>query len=230
MDWSNFDESFEKLRTILRTIMRSEKTNYKHEIYVNYLEFGSDMKSIVQRIEVEIQKSLDINEKIIMSFTERKEEPETELLIEDHNNIRLLRLDIKSFFIFTKIFLDTLARIIKLCYGEKGKQLSYKMSHLLKNERQERAWEKLDYPFYKGLKDRMLWMDSFVKRRVEIEHYLGSIPSTTISDGKFGFHIRSSRVRSDAVESITHYMEEVLSDLSKVILYIYKKFHSSGNR
>lgn len=218
--------SFGKLRTILRTIMWNERTNYTREIYVNYLKFDSDMKSIVQRIEVEIQKSLDISEKMIVSFAERKEEPTNELLLEDRNNLKLLRLDIKSFFIFTRIFLDTLARVVRLFFGKEGNQLPWDMKRLVGHK----LLKKLDSEFAEGLKDRMLWMDCFVKRRVEIEHYLGNIPSTTISDGKFGFHIHSSRVRGDAVESITDYMEEILSNLSEVFLYIYQKFHSSNNR
>ena len=78
---------------------------------------------------------------------------------------------------------------------------------------------------------RMLWYDTLVTRRVEIEHYLGSIFSTTTRNGKLGFDLLGQRIRknkwgTDTVTSITDYTEDTISNLSKVILHIYDKFKS----
>ncbi|TET19962.1 hypothetical protein E3J74_04570 [Candidatus Bathyarchaeota archaeon] len=234
MDWTKFDECFGKLKTILRDMLSGNDRNpYKREIYGNYLGYGSDVKFIIQRIEAEIQKSMEINEKLhayararIISTVRGEEESEGKLVMEGDRMFRLLTLDIKSFFIFTRIFLDTLARIVRLHFSEKGGQLPWDMKKLVRSEK----LKELDSDFAEGLKEKMLWIDSFVDHRVEIEHYLGSIPSATMKNGKFGFDILGSRDRrsggTHAIESITNYIEDVLSNVSEVMLYIYQKFHS----
>lgn len=235
MDWNDFDECFGKLRTILREMLFADEGNpYKREIYGNYLGFGSDIKIIIQRIEAEIQQSLEISEKLhaympgrIMDITKRKEESENELVMEGDRIFKLLGLDIKSFFVFTRIFLDTLAKIVRLCFGKEGTEhLPWSMRELVGHKK----LEEFDSDFAEGLKDKMSWMTPFLERRVEIEHYLGGIPSATMKNGKFWFQIIGSRVRKNrethARESATDYIEEVLSNVSEVILHICQKFQS----
>lgn len=236
MDWTNFDECFGKLKTILRKMLFGDEGNRdKREIYGGYLGFGSEIKIIIQRIEAEIQKSMEINEQLheyafarIMNTERGQEELEGKLVMEGDRMFKLLTLDIKSFFIFTRIFLDTLARIVRLCFHEKGWQLPPNMKDLVGHEK----LEELDSDFAEGLKNRMLWMTSFVERRVEIEHHLGSIPSATMKNGKFWFQIIGSEVRkkreTHTKESATDYIDEILSNVSDVILYIYQKFHSTS--
>lgn len=225
MDWSNFDECFGRLKTVLRDKVGDGKNANKLEIYGSYLDNGAEIKIIVQRIEAETQKSTELTNRMI-EIARADKEPDNDIFMEIGENFTLLRLDIKSFFIFTRIFLDTLARIIRLCFGRESEQLPWSMTKLLKNKK----LMELDSDFAEGLKDRMLWMDIFVERRVEIEHYLGSIRSTTTRDGKFGFDLLGQRIRrswgTDTVTSITDYMEDTISSLSKVILHIYDKFKS----
>lgn len=226
MDFSDFDRSFDKLRTILKDMISDNKNAEKLEIYGSYLDYRREMKVIVQRIETETQKHVMLTQKILKALQEEKE-IDDEWSIESLKNLIRIRLDVKSFFIFTRIFLDILARIVKLCYGKKGDQLSYRMSRLLKSKKCVSVWMTLDYEFYKGLKDRMLWMNDFVKSRVEIEHYLGSMRSTQTKDGKFGFDILGLRTHrswgTHTVKSITDYVSNTLTNLSEVISYIHDK-------
>jgi len=102
------------------------------------------------------------------------------------------------------------------------------MRKLVGNE----TFKNLDPAFAQGLKDRMQWMDDFVKTRDEIVHQLGSIYSTTTKNGKFGFDILGLTTRHDwganTVESIADYMNETLHNLSEVISHIHSKFQFSG--
>jgi len=229
MNWGNFDECFGRLRIVLREKVgdgKDIKNAYKIDIYGNYLDYGGEIKLVVQRIEAETQRFMALHKRL-MEMTRANEEPQNDLLMEIGENFTLLRLDIKSFFIFTKIFLDTLARIIRLCFGRESEQLPWSMTKLLKNKK----LMEMDSDFAEGLKDRMLWYDTLVTRRVEIEHYLGSIFSTTTRNGKLGFDLLGQRIRknewgTDTVTSITDYMEDTISNLSKVILYVHQKFQS----
>jgi len=227
MDFGNFDRCFDELRIVLRDRLGNGKNTKKLDIYGSYLGYSDEVKIIVDRIEAETQKSMILSKRLFEAL-QKGEEPDEKLGIELIKNWILTTLDIKSFFVFTRIFLDTLARIIKQYYGKEGEHLPSSMRRLVKKE----TLRKLDSDFAKGLKDRMRWMDDFVETRVEIEHYLGNVYSTTTKNGKFGFDILGLRTRHDwgthTVESITDYIKETLHNLSEVISYIHSKFQSKN--
>jgi hypothetical protein len=215
----------------LRDMIGRDTSEEITKIYGGYLDYRGEIKAVIKRTETEAENEEALAKRIFEAV--RRNEEVDEQLLEEVNNLLLLQLDIKSFFIFTKIFLDTLARIIRLRYGEKGKQLSYRMSRLVKNPKQECLWKKLDYDFYKGLKDRMCWMDDFEKTRDEIVHYLGGMRSTETKNGDFGFDILGLRNHRPwgtvTVKSISEYMSKTLSNLTEVISYIHSKLHSSAH-
>jgi len=218
MDWSEFDDCFQKLRRVLRDIVGNGNL-YKLDVYGNYIDYGEEIKYIVHRIETEVNEYVESDRKIVEMM--RRNGLDEESLKVRVKYWQLLRLDIKSFFVFTRIFLDTLARIVKLHFGKGGEQLPPNMRDLVDNE----ALIKLDPDFARELKKKMSWMNDFVEHRVEFEHYLGGIPSTVTKDGKFGFSIRGLRIRGDSrtstVESVVDYMREILSHLSEDIQFIY---------
>jgi hypothetical protein len=229
MDWSNFDESYIRLKNVLRDLIGNGKDEHKLDIYGNYLTYGREVKIVVERIEEEVQGYIKLIREI-SEMAQRGEEPNEKSLdvfIDYHS---LIRLDIKSFFIFTRIFIDTLAKIVRLRFGERKEQLPPTMTKLLKNDK----FLTLDPDFAEGFKSKMSWMTAFVETRVEFEHYLGNIfRYTTTREGKFGFAIQGSRSRkntpfsgTDKVESITEYTEEILSKLSEAIQYVCSKFPS----
>lgn len=225
MDFSDFDRSFDKLETVLSEMTAKGKKAERTEIYGSYLDYHEEIKAIVQRIETEIQEFTTSTQKKLKALQEG-EEIADEWSTTSMEYLVQIRLDVKSFFIFTRIFLDTLARIIRMHYGAKGHQLPWNMPDLIKHK----TLEKIDSKFAEGLKHRMSWMDDFVKKRVEIEHYLGDMRSTQTRDGKFGFDILGLRTPQSwgthTVQPITDYMHETLHSLSAVISHIYNRFQS----
>lgn len=229
MDWNNFDECYEKLRIVLRELVSDRKDANKIDIYGSYLDYAEEIRLVVQRIETEAQELMELTKKT-MDMLRASEELDKALSAErfakEVEKLTSLRLDIKSFFIFTRIFLDTLARIIGLCFDKKDRQqLPRSMTKLVGHKK----LMELDSSFAQGLKDKILWFDNFRRQRVEIEHFLGSIRSTTM-DEKFCFDILGSRIRrswgSSTVASITDYMEGILRNLSELILHIHQRFQS----
>lgn len=226
MDWSNFDDSYGRLKNVLRALMGNGKDGHKLDVYGSYLNYEGEINVIVERIEEETLEYVKLSREI-SEIAQRGEEPDDELSDAFLKYHSLIRLDIKSFFIFTRIFIDTLAKIVRICFGDKGKNLPLTMRKLLKNA----EFSTLDPDFAEGFRNKMSWMTAFVETRVEIEHYLGSIRYYTITEGEFGFRILGSRGRKngeflgiDRVESMTEYMKEILSNLSEVISFIYIKF------
>jgi len=191
MDWSNFDESYIRLKMVLRDLIGDGKDEHKLDIYGNYLTYGHEVKIIVERIEKETQGYIKLIREI-SEMAQRGEEPNEKSLDVFVDYHSLIRLDIKSFFIFTRIFIDTLAKVVRLRFGGEGKQLPLTMTQLLNHDK----FLTLDPDFAEGFKSKMSWMTAFVETRVEIEHYLGNILRyTTTREGKFGFALQGSRSR-----------------------------------
>lgn len=228
MDFSDFDRSFDKLEIVLRDMMRKDKSGEKSEIFGSYIDYRVEIEVIVERIESETQKHTMLTQKVFEAIKEGKKGKEIpdEWAIESLKNLVEIRLDVKSFFVFTRIFLDTLARIIRVYYGKTGHQLPSDMSDLVKHKK----LESLDSGFSKDLREKMSWMDDFRETRVEIEHYLGDMRSTNTINGKFGFDIRGLRRReiwgTHTVKPIIDYMRNTLDSLSEVISCICDKFLS----
>jgi len=227
MDWSNFDDSYGRLKNVLRALMGNGKDDHKLDVYGSYRNYEREIKIIVERIEEETLEYVK-SFREISEIAQREEEPDDELLDKLLKCHSLIRLDIKSFIIFTRIFIDTLAKIVTLCFGDKAKHLPQTMTTLLKDAK----FLTLDPDFAEGFRNKMSWVTALVENRVEIEHCLGSIRWYTPEEGKFGFSIRGSRTRknrellgTDRIESITKYMKEILSNLSEVISFIYIKFN-----
>ncbi|MGA2768679.1 MAG: hypothetical protein ABSF24_10255 [Candidatus Bathyarchaeia archaeon] len=227
MDWSDFDENYTQLKNVLRDLIGNSENVDEHNIYEGYLGYRDEVKIIVERIEEETQVHMKMFREV-SGMIEKEEEPNG-LLDAFLNYHSLIRLDVKSFFIFTRIFIDTLARIVKLRFGEKGKNLPWRMRKLLKNE----EFLALDPDFAEEFKSKMSWMTDFIETRDEIEHYLGNPRWYTVTgDGKFGFIIQGSSDRNtpflgiNKVDSIADFMEKILSNLSEVILFIRCRFPS----
>ena len=224
MDWSNFDECFEKLTSLLRNTI-DDKGAYLTDILQACYGYQNDIKLIVQRIETETKEAMILlNEELLQK---KFGQQDGEKIMKLDEILRFLLVDIMSFFIFTRIFLDTLARIVGFCFGKAGSRLPWNMRKLVGHKK----LMELDTDFAKGLKNRLLWMNTFVERRIEIEHYLGRIVGTRTRNGQFGFYIRGSRIRqslgTDMVGSIDSFVGDVLTSLSKVVLYIHHKFSLS---
>ncbi len=232
MDWSSFDEHFERLQAILKRTIDKDKNSYKSEVYANYLCGHDELKLIVRRIEAESEQYIPLVREIIKRI-EKREKPDalsdrTQNTIGQFiENTIYLSIDIKSFFVFTRIFLDTLARMIRLFFGKAGEGFPWSMRQLIEHK----GLVEIDSVFAERLKRKMLWIENFVKKRVEIEHYLGLIHSTPTRKGKYGFDILGSRDRrdwgTDTVEGITEYIGKVIENLTEVFLLIYERFQVS---
>jgi hypothetical protein len=129
MDFGNFDRCFDELRIVLRDRLGNGKNTKKLDIYGSYLGYSDEIKIIVDRIEAETHKSIILSKRLFEAL-QKGEGPDEKLGIESIKNWILITLDKKSFFIFTRIFLNTLAWITKQYYGKELKTESEKLDGL----------------------------------------------------------------------------------------------------
>ncbi len=212
---TNFDKNFKKL---------IPKEN--HELYISFFEasdFYHEIKVVVKRIKTELTEFIKA-EKIIFDIVKENEHDERirKFALKAVKSFVKLRLDIKDFFIHTRIFLDILSRIIKLAFGTRGEQLPKSMSRLL-NEKYKRALE-IDKIFFEKFKMKMIWYNDFVDNgRDRIVHELGQLVFTNTREGKLGFDILKSFNSSwgtDTVNDVEDFIETTFKNLSEITNYL----------
>jgi|SRR3972149_3034541 len=219
MTLNKFYSSLQKFSTLKKAPLREN-----HELrycYINASDFGSEIKVIIGRINKELKKLGKI-EKITFSLLKENKEDKSaiKLAIKIIKLIVELRLDIKDFFIHTRIFLDILCRIIKIQYGKKGEQLPQSMTALLKSK----EVLKIDEKFFKELRNKMIWYNDFVEKgRDRIVHKLGNLVFTNTKEGKLGFDIPNHFTLSwgtQTVKPIEDYIENTIKNLSEMVDYL----------
>lgn len=183
--------------------------------YGAYSDFVSELGIIVNRIKEDVSDIEEIDKQIFEDVKKnvKIEEPQRYAKILHH--FSRLNLDIKDFFIHTRIFLDTICRIIKISYGKKGEMLPLSMSDLLKNK----ASLDIDNAFFQGLRQKMTWFDEFRSHRVRIEHRLSEIKMATGFGEKFKFQILKSFTESwgsETMQPLLDYIVEIVSNLKEL--------------
>lgn len=233
MNLLEFEKSFNELQSDLSQWLETEKTHVNLLIYENYQFYFIDIQNIINRIENEVQNIETIG-KEIPKLEAKKDN--FDMLRKYAENWTLLRLDIKSFFIFTQIFLDTLSRIIRCTYGKKGEQLPEKMTDLLTKKKALRLESQLDADFFTNLREKMFWYKDFNDKRDDIVHWLGGIRTTISRKGDLGFdilkfdiHAKEQRKEqrelwgTNTVNPTMDYVNETIDNLAEAILCIHEK-------
>lgn len=227
MDFSNFEKNHNMLCRFIKEKIKDGKTSELVDICGACIDFFEEIKVIVQRIETESQEIMSMQQKLLQLVREKKSIPD-EFGEEYIKQLILIGLDVKCFFSFSRIFLDTLARVIRYFFGSTGHQLPHSMRELINHKK----LIEFDSEFAKGLRNKMSWIDDLIDKRDEITHHLGSMRSTRTIDAKFGFDILGLNSPktwgTTTVKPILDYINDILKKLSEVILYIYIRFGSTS--
>ncbi len=127
MDFTEFDHEISKVLDYLRELLDAGAGFGTIEIFGQLADSSTDIKIITERIDKELVLHSDYIKKFLAKMS-KELEPVSNEMEEMARNLGMLRLDVKSYFIFTRIFYDTLCRLIRLTYGDKGRQLPQSMN------------------------------------------------------------------------------------------------------
>jgi hypothetical protein len=216
MDLTEFERVFNLLQSDLSRWLDTNKSHTNMLLYENYLFYFIETKSIIERIEKETALMEETSRGVVAAVRRREDPKAVETLMKAHSEaFILLRVDVKTFFLFTQVFLDTLARVIRESYGRRGQQLDTSMTGLLSNN----AAMDIDAPFFSRLRENTAWYCDFNDRRDSIAHWLGAPRFTATKTGDLGvdflkFDIKKAKERtaqrekwgSDTVSSILGYV------------------------
>jgi hypothetical protein len=193
--------------------------------YTNFSIFIGEIEIIADRVQSDVQ---DFEESIRLFQGQENDKIIAELLKKSYESFTKLMLDLKDVFIHTRIFLDTICKIIKIFYGRPGEQFPESMTDLLKNDKTL----EIDNRFFTGLRNKMSWYSDFTEnKRDRIVHKLGYFVMTNTKDGKIGYGITKSFNEtwgSDTVESVDKFVQDTLSNLSELLEYLASNLKFSG--
>lgn len=224
MDFKELDFEIGIVLDYLRGLLDDGAGPGTLQIFSHIADTSDEIELIIERIEKELRLINDLTSKFLDQIIPSGMEPKTDDVEKLVRMFELLRLDSKSFFIFVRIFCDTMCRLIRLTYGDNGRQLPTSMKDLLKSKK---AFES-DKDFFSGLKEIMSWFLELREKRVEIEHYLGGLRSTTTRNGLMGFDIKGLRNidkswGTDTVQPFSTYIEDTIKSITTSLRYISEK-------
>jgi len=227
MDFAEFDHEISKVLDYLRELLDAGAGFGTIEIFGQLADSSTDIKIITERIDKELVLHSDFIKKFLARMS-KELEPVSNEMEKMVRNSDFLRLDVKSFFIFTRIFYDTICRFIRLTYGDMGIQLPRSMNRLLTRKSVRARAIEMDKDFFSGFFEVMSGFHEIRDKRDEIVHSLGSMRSTTAKNGTWGFDIIGLRDKgrswgTNTVQSISGYIEETIKSLTEALRFISKK-------
>lgn len=227
MKISNFHKSFEKLKEFLEENSFPNLSVYaKLCYYTKFLDFYREVNVIIKRIEADMNTFDTYSKKALMTMVVQNKSIDKKNIPDETAKIIVdafvkLNLDIKSFYVFTKIFLDCLAEIISIFHRKESSELKKSMTDLLKDIRNKKISD--DDNFFSILEGKLKWYDSFTDDRDRIVHKYPQLKFTNTKDQKFGYKMLKELNEtwgSETVKSIDDDIQEKLSYLSEILDYM----------
>jgi len=224
-------ERFEKSVSSLENLLREEgfyknPTQFEIDVFVRLMDFQSQVVIITARLEEDIVENESFTKYI---FERIREISETE--IEKYSlTLPKLMLDLSDFYIYTRVFLDTLAVCIRHSFKNAGnrnwKIIAKKdksINCFLNKNKMETYKKKVDFNFFEGLEKKLTWIGDFRKSRDGLLHEYFHFVFTTTRQGDLGFDIMDRRKTSwgtDTVKGILPELQNTIDNLTDLIAYL----------
>lgn len=193
MDFKEFDREY----SILLNFFNKEgvhKNPDMHEkrIYSRLLGYRLDLGIITSRIEKEIA-DFEVLQRTVFHELQNRKKLHEELTKEFVWTMHMILLDISDFYIYTRVFLDTIAGSIRHSFKSAGnenwKNMESNITMLTNREKLEACKEKIASDFFEGIEKKVRWIPDFVRSRNLLMHKYTLPKIATTKNGKIGYNI-----------------------------------------
>lgn len=161
----------------------------RHKFYV---------EKIIERVRYDINRYIKYNKKALECLKKQKKVPIMKRKIPNYvvakllNSQKLLTLDLESLFIFLRIYLDTMCKVVIRLRKGKGYNLPHSMNRLLFTSYEK--YKKFDFHFLTKLKKELLWTKRIISDRDNLVHYLHNIALIDRNDiNRLRIHVWSGK-------------------------------------
>jgi hypothetical protein len=227
MDLKEFEDSLVCLTSFLKRDGFYAKPNrLELHVFGKLVDYESQIEIIMKRIKQDIKEETR-STKSIFDAMKAEKEIDDKIARKSMHALEKLMLDLSDFFVYTRMFLDTLTMSIKLTLKKSGTKNADLLKHSVKcllNPKSMRIYkEKIDCHFFTGLEQHLTWVRTFRESRDGLVHQYYHFVFTSTRAGKKGFEIMDLKKASwgtVTVKEIMPELQQTVDNLSELIKYL----------
>lgn len=227
MNLDAFENSLSNLTSTIREYGFFKNPNrFEAHVFGKVADFHSELTIITKRIEEDLEEEITSEKHVFNLLKEKKEVSDAEIE-KGFNAFMRLMLDLSDFYIYTRIFLDTLTICVKLSFINSGNRnagiMKHSVNYLLNEENRKTCKNRIDKQFFIGLETHLGWIGNFRKSRDGLVHRQHHFVFTTTRQGERGYEIMDmTKVEwgSDTVRSIRAELQNYVNNLTELVGYL----------
>lgn len=224
---------FEKACSNLRKFFKEEgfyknPNKFEIDVFGKLIDFHSQAVIMTSRLQKDIAEHDSFVKFVFKRVREKRKLRETDF--EKYGlTLPKLILDLSDFYVYTRIFLDTLTVCIKRSFKSTGNKnwgiIEHSISCLLNGNKMQTYKNRIDFGFFDGLEKKLAWIGDFRKSRDGLLHKYFHFVFTTTKQGDLGYDIMDRTKTSwgtDIVKGILTQLQNVIDRLTDLIEYLLK--------
>jgi hypothetical protein len=193
INFERFEKEFSKLESLFRNQgFYKNADKFEIDVFGRFIDYDSQVVIITSRLEDEIALHESFMKYILTRLKEERKIDDNELK-EYGQYLPKLMLDLSDFYIYTRIFLDTLTVCIRLSFRNAGYQnwniIERSINFLLNENKMQICKSKIDLQFFEGLEKKLAWISDFKESRDGLFHKFYHFVFTTTRRGDLGYDI-----------------------------------------
>lgn len=229
MELSEFDKSLSKLiRKLKGSFFRKPNRCGINglSVYGKMSDFQLQVKVITSRLVEDIAEH-EVYTKLIFDSLDSDTNIGNSNMKKSILNLERLIIDLSDFYLYTRMFLDTITIGIKLALLDSGNKnacyITNSFSCVLNVEKMKTFKEKIDLGFFVGLEKYLPSISRIRDSRDNLVHYYHHLVFTLTAQGKLGYEIIGNPETSwgtDTVKDITVEIQQAINNLVALIEYL----------
>jgi len=222
MDHEQFEKQFSELASLLRTgvfckirlggnleqiqeQISDVDYGFETDLYDRFLDYEFELKIITSRLESEIEEFIPIEKNFFQQIAigNQPSVADGDVLI---YTLAKISLDVSDFFVYTRVFLDTLYMCIRYSFkvsgNSKWKLMKNSAKELLNEEKMQVLKKEIDAGFFEGLEQRTSWIHSLRGTRNGLLHRLNHFTYMETIQAKHGYDLKGKIGGTWGIEKI----------------------------
>ena len=230
MNFEKFEREFSDLANLFKYegFYNKRSSNYEEDLYGKFLEYRFIIRIITSRLESDISEFIPLDNSLLESLGKS---PELDLDKAEQLTTVLskINLDVSDFYIYTRIFLDTLNMCIRHSFKHTGNKkwgvMTPSITGLL-NENKMRTYKReIDFQFFEGLENKVSWIHNLKKPRDHLVHGQHHFVLTDTRQGEMGPDLIGKVKRiwgTEKVKPVLRELQGILGNISDLMNYLHK--------
>jgi hypothetical protein len=203
------------------------------DVFGKFLDYHSQAIIITSRLEEDVTDVKSFQKYMVKNLKKDGKINDTEIQKFSLTFPKLM-LDLSDFYIYSRIFLDTLTVCIERSFKSAGKEnwkfKRHSINCLLNEDEMQKYKNEIDLDFFEGLEKKLTWIRDFRKSRDGLLHEYFHFVFMTTRQGDLGYDIMD-RVKTswgtDTVKGILKELQNIIDKLTDLIEYLLKNLPSS---